>query len=547
MARAGSKLARYEEDLLHAKRLPSIEPVELIDSTLEEHYVQQSTIAKRKRLGQFFTPKIIADVMSDWVLDCKPRTILDPAVGTGVLIRTIAKWKTTSMKCDVFDVDREILQFLNTEKPSGMELCMFHSDFLSHTIETRYDGVIMNPPYLRHHDLVYSDSIHEQISELVGAPISRLSNAYVLFVMKACHLLSEGGRGAFIIPSEWTNANFGIQFKAYLLEKAGLKEVIYFTNCSSIFNDSLTTASILLVEKGANSSKITVSCVETKRDIFEEDTVEKVHGKYGANVFSRKQLNAVPKWDSIFRYGQMESIEGFIPLSLLGASKRGIATGANKYFHISENEANALSKYHKKPCVGRATDVKGVVFTSTDYNSLRTKGARIVLIDFDNELSQSDKDYIAEGEAQSLHKRYLLSKRNPWFSMEKREIAPIWAAVFGRKNLRFIHNEAQVYNLTTFHGFYPHNTEDLYLRALVCCLNSKVVQDFAKANMRVYGGGLLKFEPKDILDIQVPDLRKVSKSTIERLSDLLGTKECQEDVDKIVLQAANEATSSNEL
>jgi len=549
MARAGSKLARYEDDALHVKGLPLMELVDLKEHSAEDQYIQSSSIAKRKRFGQFFTPANIADVMSDWVLGCSPKTLLDPAVGTGVLVKAIASQSITSIKCDAFDIDGEILRVFKAEKPSNLQFRMFNTDFLSHAIESSYDGVIMNPPYLRHHDLVYPDSIHDRISDLVGAPISRLSNAYVLFVMKACHLLSKGGRGAFIIPSEWANANFGTNFKEYLLDHAGLQEVIYFTNCASVFDDALTTASILLVEKGSKNSTVAVNCVETIKGPFEEDTVQKVRDNYTTSTFTKKQLRAVPKWDSLFRYGRMKDIAGFVPLSDLGESKRGIATGANKYFHVSEVEAKNISDHHKKPCVGKASDVKGVVFTSSDYKSMKAKGSRSVLIDFNGRLGEFDKEYIKEGEAQGLHDRYLLSKRSPWYLMERRDVAPIWAAVFGRKNLRFIYNEANVYNLTTFHGFYPYEFNVEYIRALVCCLNSDIVQELAKANMRVYGGGLLKFEPRDILDIQVPDLLKVSKSTIRKLSDFLNALEqARSDVDQAVLEAAEEATTfSSEL
>ena len=35
---------------------------------------------------------------------------------------------------------------------------------------------------------------------------------------------------------------------------------------------------------------------------------------------------------------------------------------------------------------------------------------------------------------------------------------------------------------------------------------------------RVYGGGLIKLEPKDILDIQIPDISKYKISSIKKLN-----------------------------
>ena len=546
MSQSGSKVALYEANIMHLETLQDAEMVHFsTKSTAEEQYIQQSTIAKRKRYGQFFTPESIANVMADWVLGCDPKSLLDPAVGTGVLIRAISRHQHNISKCDVFDIDNKILKIFNHQHWGQINIRAFNDDFLSYEINSHYDAVIMNPPYLRHHDMHYNENMHDLTSKLVGTKISRSANSYVLFVMKACHYLNDGGRGAFIIPSEWVNANFGHNFKKYLMEVAGLSEILYFTNCSSIFDDALTTASILLVEKGADRKSISVSCVETLNDTLNYSTVKDVQRVYEKKEFEFEVLKSSPKWDGLFRYGETAKISGFVPLSDLGVSKRGIATGANEYFHVTEQQAYDLSSHHKKPCIGRSADVHGLVFSSTDFELLKKKGSRSILLDFGEGLNNADKRYIEFGESEELHKRYLLSKRKPWFSMEKREIAPIWAAVFGRKNLRFIYNEAQVHNLTTFHGFYPYYTDKTFIRALVCALNSEVVQDMAKSNMRVYGGGLLKFEPKDILDIQVPDIRLSKHSTLEKLASMLNEKIETEELNTVVLQAAEEATSSN--
>src|SRR5208337_3469115 len=91
----------------------------------------------------------------------------------------------------------------------------------------------------------------------------------------------------------------------------------------------------------------------------------------------------------------------------------------------------------------------------------------------------------------------------------------------GRGGFRIVFNNSGVANLTTFHCIYPKNTDPLFCAALTACLNSPVIQGLAKEHLRVYGGGLLKMEPGDLLDIQVPNLNKIPASTLQELADLL--------------------------
>jgi adenine-specific DNA-methyltransferase len=105
--------------------------------------------------------------------------------------------------------------------------------------------------------------------------------------------------------------------------------------------------------------------------------------------------------------------------------------------------------------------------------------------------------------------------------MEQRKPAPIWAAVFGRRGLRFVWNKAGIHNLTAFHGIYPNGLSEIEIKALVAALNSPLVQNLAMRQQRVYGGGLRKYEPKDLLAIEVPALWKCDQPPVSRLAELL--------------------------
>lgn len=208
-------------------------------------YTQSASLQQRKNLGQFFTPPRVAALMADWISRCEPKTVLDPALGTGILTRSTLM-RCQSARVTAFEIDPGILAAADIGVRAHVDVR--NENFLYSPLE-QFDAIIMNPPYIRHRELEGYDAARSAISVRAGFVIPKSANLYVYFVVKACLQLRKGGRGAFLIPSEWLNANFAKEFKAYLLSKGGLQEIVVFSGCSTIFQDALTTASVLFVEK----------------------------------------------------------------------------------------------------------------------------------------------------------------------------------------------------------------------------------------------------------------------------------------------------------
>lgn len=550
MGRAGTKVQRL-------KRTAHVAPsgasgLSSYDQIVEQ-YKQDTPTAHRKLYGQFFTPQPIADLMCDWVLAGKPDTVLDPAIGPGVFAATILE-RSPGTRVVGVDIDPEVLKYTRMLH-RGRRLELIQDDFLTTRQLENYSAIIANPPYLRHHDFSYDIDIFEAIGERNDVKLSKLSNIYVLFVLEICRRLVPTGRAAIIIPTEWANANFGKAMKDFLLERGLLKRLLYFTHEALPFEDALTTASVLLLEKQrgfvGDSSVSThfltgvTGAVELRQ--LASDSIEEVEGVI-SRIFPASVLRAEKKWDHLLKTGSQDRVRGLVPLRSLAKTKRGIATGANEFFHVPLQRAKefGIQGKHLLPCVGGASAVKGFVFCAEDFEQLVRSGRRSHLISIGSPSAMEEK-YLAEGVAAKLPSRYLLAARKEWHVMERRDPAPIWAAVFGREGVRFIRNKANVLNLTTFHCIYPLSEDSQFIDALTVCLNSKTVQERARKQQRVYGGGLLKFEPKDLLDIEVPDLSKVSRRTIERLAATLpscgadSTNMLPSQIDSLVEDAIREA------
>jgi adenine-specific DNA-methyltransferase len=136
-----------------------------------------------------------------------------------------------------------------------------------------------------------------------------------------------------------------------------------------------------------------------------------------------------------------------------------------------------------------------------------------------NAISAKDEKvlkYIEIGEKTGIDKKYLTACRTPWYSLENRPPSPIWVSVFNRSGLKFVRNEANISNLTTFHCVYPVQTslfDNVNIDILFAYLLTDVAREIFEDNRREYGNGLQKFEPNDLNKAMMLDLTLLDKKT----------------------------------
>jgi adenine-specific DNA-methyltransferase len=489
----------------------------------EEVFKKTANPERRKEYGQFFTPPVVARWMAKWVTVNHPKNILEPSVGLGSLAGAVLV-EMPNAYIEGIEKDSEIFDQISPELAS--KITLRNINYFDLEKDQKYDGIIANPPYVRHHSLDIEKETYSALEDITGEKLSKLTNLYVLFCIDIIDRLTDGGRAAIIIPTEWMNANFGAGFKKYLNKVSVLKSVIYVSHDALIFDDALTTAAILLLEKGSGISKddpIDFVFV-LEKEFFDNTTPLKCDDGIGSINFQYgwDELLNTKKWDSLFNKDKLiGNQENLIRLENLCTSRRGIATGANFFFHLSKSEVkkNSLSQLSLKKCIGSAPDVKGLIFTSSDFEALVERDGKSYLFDPPPSLSESDAKYIESGISLEVDKGYLTSNRKVWYSQERRSPALIWVGVFNREKVKFIYNESEIYNLTTFHCLYPHKEfGQLQVKALVAILNHQDFAAYVMEQRRVYGGGLVKLEPKDLNDIRVPDLRLIPLDAIKALA-----------------------------
>ncbi len=453
----------------------------------------------QRRLGQFYTPRGIANWMAQWVCQGSPRVALDPAVGPGVFADAIANLPRLKRPCELHLLDVDPAMVASFQAPSSVRCRVATADFITSRHDKRFDAIIANPPYVRHHDFDYGPKVWRELERVAGSSIPRTTNLYGLFVLKIGSLLSAKGRAAIITPSEWLRADFGAAMKSYLLRENLLDAIIQFDHAASVFKDVLTTACITLLRRGRRRSE-PIRCVT----VDDERGLAALDLQVGTPRLPT-ELNPKEKWNALDK--RPSSAKSTRRLSKIATCSRGIATGANDYFTLRASDLAKwkISRRDVRPCITKARQIRGNQLTRDDLRKLIADDDRVFLLHPGAPLRQAVRRYLEYLKTQGIHARYLPSHRPTWYVPEHREPAPVLISVFARGRFRIVWNEAGVLNLTAYHGIYPRDGRRVTARKIFQWLSSPAGHDALRAHVRLYADGLFKVEPKDVEAMTIPD------------------------------------------
>lgn len=469
----------------------------------EKAFLSRMEPTTRRRLGQFFTPYPIARFMAQWVVaDPFVRTILDPAVGLGVFFRAAAEVAERELQFVGYDLDENLLDEASHLFAGWLRVTLRRQDFLHNDWGNLFEGILCNPPYQRFHHYSERSRIFAEFRDRLHLPLSGSTNLYVLFLLKAVRQLKENGRAAFIIPSEFMNATYGKLAKGFLLDSGALRYVFVFDFDTNVFEGALTTACVLLFARDRQPFPVEFRRV---RSVEELTSLGSVLLKYpeappvGYRVFTPDPQK---KWRLYYQMlpSPRSELSSFCSMGSCGRVIRGIATGHNAFFTLSEPRRRELGIHERflLPCLTRATYAPFPLFTSADFARLRDEGKRVWLLNAGDASDEAVRTYLRYGESIGVHERYLTQHRRPWYALENRKPAPILVTVFGRGGIRFVRNKADVFNLTCFHGWHLQGFDERQVDLLMAYLITDFAQEILAFSRREYGDGLEKFEPGDL-------------------------------------------------
>ena len=543
--------------------LYSSQPAETIGKLYEALLPSES----RRTIGQHRTPPELSDLMRTWATSAGD-VVLDPGMGAGGLSTPFhPRWDVITDPGRVTGIDRSPIAArmgITAQALSSQATTAQLTDFLDHSpedLDHDVDAVVCNPPYTRYQDLPaeYRDELNAQAEDRTGLEIPGTSPLYAYFLYHLRQFLDPGDRAAVLIPHVFLARAYGTPLKRFLLREFHVNALLMSDpNTESVFETAQTTEVVLCLEARNEDEETGVTRfirVDENQDV--PSLIDAVrNGKGGepewgvVHCVEQADLDPGQKWDGLFDPIGVETSPRLTPLSELADVRRGLQTGENDFFCLTQVDVDEwgikprfLTRMVPKPEYVDGYDVRsddwqrynehdrptwllyhtdpvdGVPATTYDDEAGRADWSEAATTD---ESASSVVEYLRHGLAEhsTLSTRATVHRREPWYCVERGDIAPILIAPMSRSGFRFLLNDTHARHLNSYYGVYPDPTIGRTgQKALLAYLNSTFVNKIVSQEQHTLSGGLKKLEPSDVKDIPVIDPRELPETVVSTLAD----------------------------
>jgi adenine-specific DNA-methyltransferase len=238
---------------------------------------------KRQELGQFFTPRPMADFLASF-FEARWRNLnlLDAGAGNGALSASLVKRlcasspKPEKISITAYEFDEALIGSLQATmhrcreeaERAGIQFSasILNEDFIASTVPMvrndfftshlpHYNGAIVNPPYRK----IRSDSPIRLLLRSVGIETSNLYTGFIALITK---LLGGGGELVAITPRSFCNGPYFKPFRTEFLETMALRRLHVFESRSKAFSqDDVLQENIIIhaIKGAATPKKVTIS------------------------------------------------------------------------------------------------------------------------------------------------------------------------------------------------------------------------------------------------------------------------------------------------
>jgi len=531
---------------------------------------------ERHRLGQYYTPPPIVELITEMCIKSPNDKVLDPACGSGsFLVKAYHKLKDLKRKENPFadenKLHEEILSQLygidinpfpatlssinlairNLKVPSR-HINIVVSDFFkvkpSMGIIPQVDVVVTNPPYTRQEEMEYKEQIREEALTYLDSSKIQLdarAGIYVYFFTHSTKFLKEHGMMGQITSDTWLDVGYGEDLKRFFLDHFKIYSIIWYD--VRAFEKALIGTCITILEKEDESKEERennlVKFVRIKKAMSTEEIVRRIEtakenyeDEYiGITIKKQKDLKPQEKWGRFLRAPiicfKLLSNPKMIMLKEIVDIRRGYTTGANEFFYLDKEKIKlwGIENQFLKPVVTNPRNVK-VKLKDSDISDC----ILIVHLPKEQLASYNVLKYIEYGEnvevrvrsgknAGKVIKGYqnlsTMMSRKIWYDVGRREPAPLLLSCKIWERFIVVLNEVKAQADKAFYEIRPKNLKDVNVLAGI--LNSSLTALMAELYGRFYGGGVLELEIYECKELPVLNPEMLTAEERVKIESLL--------------------------
>ena len=486
----------------------------------------------QKLRGAYYTPPAIASFILHWGINgSTDADILEPSCGDGVFLEQMARENmlfhhATAVEYEAAEAEKARAIGLHDSEVINADFHRFCLD-----TEQRFNLVVGNPPFIRYQ--YYDEGQQELAGEIfkkAGLKRSKLTNAWVTFVVGCSLLLKETGKMGFVIPSELLQVTYAQQLRKYLATSFNKINIISFENL--VFEEIQQEVVLLLCERTGSGEHL-IEHIEVK----DAEALQQLDPH--RLKLPTKQIDFhADKWTYYFLdkeeldFLNKVRIDGMPKIGTYADVEVGITTGSNGYFTVPQGVVDMYQLHeYARPMVGRSVQVNSLCFTKADWQQNLANGAKANLLVFTpgakENGNEGTKAYIENGEQQGINKGYKTSIRDDWYVIPSIKLSD--AFFLRRNNLypKFVLNDAQAYTTDTMHRVYIK--DGVNRKAFVVSYYNSLSFAFAEILGRNFGGGVLELMPSEVEGVYLP-YREENDNLFEQVDQMVREKKAADEI-----------------
>ncbi|MGZ4564764.1 MAG: Eco57I restriction-modification methylase domain-containing protein [Mycobacterium sp.] len=447
-----------------------------------------------KARGGYYTPAPVARFLARWVREAGPR-IVEPSCGDGAILRELAR-----VGGRVHGVELVAEEAAKSREFAPVDAANLFT-WLAATEPGGWDGIAGNPPYIRFGN--WASEQRDPALELMrreGLRPSRLTNAWVPFVVASSVLVRDGGRVGLVLPAELLQVTYAAQLREFLLSR--FSDITLVTFERLVFDGVLQEVVLFCGVAGAGPARIrTVHLADAdslaQADLDVDSAPALLHEnekwtKYFLDPGAIRLLRTLKASTAMTRLGSVADVDV------------GIVTGRNSFFTFTDAQARELGLLpHCVPLVSRSAQLSGLFYDTDCRAGDVAAGHRGWLLDAPRD--PADPALVAHidaGESAGVDRGYKCSIRKPWWSTPSLWIPDLFMLRQIHLAPRLTVNAAAATSTDTVHRVRLATGVDA--TALAAVFHNSVTFAFAEIIGRSYGGGILELEPREAEQLPIP-------------------------------------------